>query len=292
MIHFESPLCNLNCVFCEVDGGMKLPTVAERLEKIKRFKADGISMIRFSGGEPTMHPGLLELIRFSGEQGFRLIELETNGVALSDASFAKQLHQAGLNSVFMNTPSHRRDIYERITQTPGSFEKFEAALEIIGSLKIPFGANLALTRINFSFEHFRSLFDFLKAKGVALRSFSFRVFRVNEKIASMSEVYMPRYEEVAGEIMKMVKFCRDAGIGVRDGGSFSLPLCVCEGIEEYYVSREKKSRSYVERVFFKPEACGPCAAKDLCVGVSRSYPYKFEPRPFKEIPKRLRSIYI
>lgn len=282
IVHFESPRCNLNCVFCEVNSKERPPTLAERFERIKELSSDR-SIIRFSGGEPTMHSELPELIKFAKEQGFRFIELETNGVALSDPSFASLLKESGVTSLFMNTVSCKKEIYEQITQTPGSFEKFEKALSNIGKLRLPLGANLALTKRNYSFEHFRKLFEFLKERNVDVRSFSFRVFRVNERSVAGVGEYMPRHEDVAAEIRKMVSFCRERGIQVKDSGSFSLPLCVCEGIEEYHVSREKKSRDYFKRVFFKPPACGECAMRDLCVGVSKAYPYKFEPKPFDKM---------
>jgi cyclic pyranopterin phosphate synthase len=51
--------------------------------------------IRFSGGEPTLYPALLDLVKMSKEGGIERIALSTNG----SASFSKyqKLIDAGVN---------------------------------------------------------------------------------------------------------------------------------------------------------------------------------------------------
>jgi MoaA/NifB/PqqE/SkfB family radical SAM enzyme len=57
--------CNLSCTYCnefdKVSDPVPLATLKTRAEKLKSLGAYSINL---TGGEPTMHPDLVELIRF------------------------------------------------------------------------------------------------------------------------------------------------------------------------------------------------------------------------------------
>ncbi|MBW2646748.1 MAG: anaerobic ribonucleoside-triphosphate reductase activating protein [Deltaproteobacteria bacterium] len=77
------PYCNFRCPFCH---NHVLVTAAESLESISldtvlnriRSMREWIDGVCISGGEPTIHPELLEMIKVIREEGFK-IKLDTNG---------------------------------------------------------------------------------------------------------------------------------------------------------------------------------------------------------------------
>ncbi len=77
------PYCNFRCPFCH---NHVLVTAAESLESISldtvldriRSMREWIDGVCISGGEPTIHPGLLEMIKVIRAEGFK-IKLDTNG---------------------------------------------------------------------------------------------------------------------------------------------------------------------------------------------------------------------
>ena len=75
--------CNLRCPYCrgvrpEIRGDM--PTArAERT--LDLWIADGLRNVRFSGGEPTLHPALGELVDRCRDGGVERVALSTNGMA-------------------------------------------------------------------------------------------------------------------------------------------------------------------------------------------------------------------
>jgi molybdenum cofactor biosynthesis enzyme MoaA len=92
-IGFNSPLhrceliltdrCNFNCPYCR---GVKDPfrgdldfEVAKDI--VDMWCANGLKNIRFSGGEPTMYPGLDLLVKRAANGGVKRIALSTNGSA-------------------------------------------------------------------------------------------------------------------------------------------------------------------------------------------------------------------
>ena len=70
--------CNFKCPYCRGIGGPDLP-VEDAIEAIRRWAADGLYAIRFSGGEPIVYPELRELVSLAKELGVEKIAVSTNG---------------------------------------------------------------------------------------------------------------------------------------------------------------------------------------------------------------------
>jgi sulfatase maturation enzyme AslB (radical SAM superfamily) len=89
--------CNFRCPYCR---GLKeeinktLP-LAQAMSIVSSWALDGLSNIRFSGGEPTVYKGLLELVEFTKALGVKRIAISTNGSA--DQTYYDELIEAGVN---------------------------------------------------------------------------------------------------------------------------------------------------------------------------------------------------
>ncbi|QHI69623.1 anaerobic ribonucleoside-triphosphate reductase activating protein [Tichowtungia aerotolerans] len=74
--------CNFTCGFCHnaVLMGKKQKTLSwERLDEVcRQFKDEWVDAVCITGGEPTLEPGLLDLIDFFRRRGFK-IKLDSNG---------------------------------------------------------------------------------------------------------------------------------------------------------------------------------------------------------------------
>jgi len=74
-IRFSS--CNLNCSWCDTHRTMKLDiSLGELLLKVKHR---GKRFVILTGGEPSIQPGLVELVRKLKEEG-HVVAMETNGL--------------------------------------------------------------------------------------------------------------------------------------------------------------------------------------------------------------------
>ena len=89
--------CNFNCTYCR---GLK-PELQKTLslETVKHYidicADDKVENIRFSGGEPTLHPNIKDIIKYTKTKSINRIAVSTNG----SASFElyKDLIQLGVN---------------------------------------------------------------------------------------------------------------------------------------------------------------------------------------------------
>ncbi|UCD03108.1 MAG: radical SAM protein [Candidatus Aenigmatarchaeota archaeon] len=123
--------CNNRCRWCYVSPAdfkkdMMKPEDAKRYLKV--CKSMKISDIGFIGGEPTMHPDLFELIRFTSHLGLK-VSLYTNGRRLADPEFIKELEKTGVHIVQFNIQSAERETHDEISRVCGSFEETLKGIE-------------------------------------------------------------------------------------------------------------------------------------------------------------------
>src|SRR5689334_19012336 len=88
--------CNLACTYCnEFDRSSPPVPTQEMLRRIDKLGELGTSIITFSGGEPTLHPDLDELIKRVRERD-AIATIITNGYLLTPDRI-KRLNRAGLD---------------------------------------------------------------------------------------------------------------------------------------------------------------------------------------------------
>ncbi len=62
-------------------------------------------VLQISGGEPTLHPDILKILRYAGERGILHPVLNTNGLKLADRDFAEKISQSMQGSVHQRKPN-------------------------------------------------------------------------------------------------------------------------------------------------------------------------------------------
>ena len=87
--------CNLACPICFADAGpgynLTMEQVESMLDLFIRTEGDP-EVVQFSGGEPTIHPLLFDMIRMAQDKGIRYTMVNTNGRRIAqDESWARQL---------------------------------------------------------------------------------------------------------------------------------------------------------------------------------------------------------
>ncbi len=90
-VYYVTMQCNLNCAYCEDFGSRRNHQVTpnpsmEDAKQILRVIRTGLTRLWLTGGEPLMHPHLLDLLTYArNELDFREISLITNGTLLSQS---------------------------------------------------------------------------------------------------------------------------------------------------------------------------------------------------------------
>lgn len=86
--------CNFRCPYCRSVGGEDV-AFEEAADVVKRWAADGLRNIRFSGGEPTLYAGLADLCKLAKSLGAEHVAVSTNGSAATEVY--EQLIACGVN---------------------------------------------------------------------------------------------------------------------------------------------------------------------------------------------------
>ncbi len=116
--------CNFKCPYCrglrpDFRGEM---TVREAELCVEEWIRMGLQNVRFSGGEPTLHEGLLPLVGMCQRANVKHIAVSTNGSA--DIEFYKLLHKHGVNDFSISLDSGCCSIGEKMTGgVKGAWEK-------------------------------------------------------------------------------------------------------------------------------------------------------------------------
>lgn len=111
--------CNNSCAFCYAQNATGTDMPIEDAKKcVDSLEEMGISTVVLIGGEPTIYEDFFELIAYITNKGMR-VSVATNGRALSDKDFAKQMLDAGVSSVNISIKGLSDEEYIEVTKFPG-----------------------------------------------------------------------------------------------------------------------------------------------------------------------------
>lgn len=115
--------CNLNCYYCNPQDNNKNCQVINTLSVkkvlciVRAATRLGITHFRLTGGEPLLHPQIDEMVsQIKKIPGVRSVSLTTNAVLL--AQHARQLKEAGIDSINVSLDTIDASEYEYITKKP------------------------------------------------------------------------------------------------------------------------------------------------------------------------------
>ncbi len=78
--------CNLACPVCFADAGegysLTVDDVERMLDRFVECEGEG-EVIQFSGGEPTLHPGIVAMLRAATRRPIKHVMLNTNGIRIA-----------------------------------------------------------------------------------------------------------------------------------------------------------------------------------------------------------------
>ncbi|MBN1972637.1 MAG: radical SAM protein [Sedimentisphaerales bacterium] len=157
--------CNLKCVHCYNDSGVKqaddeLSTSEAKavLDDLGRF---GVPSVLFSGGEPLMRHDLFELIKYATGQGLRAV-ISTNGTLIT-AGIAGKIKQSGVSYVGISLDGIG-EVNNKFRGVDGAFERAVEGIRNCQNQDVRIGLRLTLTKKNV--QELERLFDFFESENI------------------------------------------------------------------------------------------------------------------------------
>jgi hypothetical protein len=133
--------CNLKCPICfasaDAAGYVYEPTYEQVLTMLRTYRAmrpSPAKAVQFSGGEPTLHPHFLELMREARKMGFSHTQIATNGIRFArEPDFAKRCEEGGLHDIYLQFDGITDDVYVKTRGRPLLAEKMKAVERIMAT---------------------------------------------------------------------------------------------------------------------------------------------------------------
>jgi MoaA/NifB/PqqE/SkfB family radical SAM enzyme len=125
-----SARCNFSCPYCRHIGGPDLP-FEDAVNIVKLWGSQHLKNIRFSGGEPTLYPRLVELVSLAKEQGCEHIAISTNGSAKQE--LYDKLLNAGANDFSISLDACCAADGDIMSGTRGQFDKVAKNIQYLST---------------------------------------------------------------------------------------------------------------------------------------------------------------
>ncbi|MGZ3421655.1 MAG: radical SAM protein [Polyangiales bacterium] len=266
-------VCNNRCTFCavgtrtQVDGH---PT--RQREYLDEYRRRGVHMVDFDGGEPTLNPELITLVRYARHIGYDRINVTTNGRLCFYEDFAQKLVNSGLTTLLFSV--HGPDDKTHAQQV-GVAEAFEQTVGGIRNARkhappgVELGMNVTVTKGNWD-----------KLQGIAELALDLGLPWLNIQFLTpfgrATKYVAPDTQAAADEARRVIDLYRDR-MKIQ---LINLPFCFMPGYEEFltgdllklerhmiFVNNEEVNLAqYLAERRTKKPVCETCPHASFCGG--------------------------
>lgn len=260
--------CNQACRFCFVSTHLPAAGDAAVEAAIRGAAAKG-HKITLSGGEPTLHPRIVELVRLAKSLSKLPVLLQSNAIRLADPELTRALVDAGLDEVFVSLHGASAEVSDAVTHAPGTFEKTVRGLDELAKTPVRLQINFVICQAN---RHELPAWIELLAERWpdALANVSF--VAPSTDVVPRERALVPRYEDVLPALAEAVAVAEARGIAI--GGFESMcgiPLCLVPTSLDRYFDLSEVPPGFDAGEFVKADACARCALGSRCYGIRRGY---------------------
>ncbi len=272
--------CNQACTFCFVARQLPPP----RHESVRRAILEAVERgdaVALSGGEPTLHPRLLEYVKLAQDASPHAITLQTNAVRLDDPTLTAALVDAGLGHAFVSLHGATAEVAEAITRAPGTFPRTLAGVDNLVRSNVPTTVNFVLCAANA--KEMTPAFELAAARWPGTR-FNLSFVQASTDMVSRDRSLIPRYRDIAPHVRDLLRAAHDRGLMVIGFESMcGMPLCIVpEAIEARRLFDIQPD--FDTNDFVKTDACARCAHHRRCWGIRRTYAGLYGTSELRPIP--------
>ena len=295
-------VCNFNCVYCLVGSEKKFVRPVEDIEtELALGRRAGLPGVALTGGEPTLHPALFEVLGRCRAHGYERIILVTNGSLLTEPRNVQRLLDAGVSTFGISLDTPDRATAERLWRRKAFDAVMTGYRNLLARDDVPVGTIGVITRP--TLPH---LVDLIRRLGELTRGragmhyFNVDFVMPEENAWSHREELVPDYREVAPILREALDFAATEDLPLTYRG---VPPCV---IGEDHLDRDmdrfmtifqvhedgdgvRYNRTALDLYRTKPPSCRACRRYRTCPGVYRSYLHLRGPDALVPMPRKRRT---
>lgn len=287
--------CNNHCQFC-VQGDKRdfcfHKKKKEVKDSLKQARQQGNDEAVFTGGEPTLHPDFLDLVKYARDLGFENIQIQTNGRLFAYNDFCLKTIKAGATQFSPALHGPNAKIHDFLTTAQGSFDQTVQGIKNLKKLNQYILTNTVITTTNAKYlpQIARFLVD------LDVDQFQFAFIHISGTALKNKDWIVPKKRE----IVKYVKKGLDIGIKANKRVmTEAIPYCLMRSYEDYIAEKIIPPSIVYDAGFVikdyhkyrrnegksKGPNCPKCRYYRICEGPWKEYPEIFGWDEFKPIAK-------
>jgi len=261
--------CDQDCVVCWQDRAAPSPPPELFSRWLDEMLSAGARSVILSGGEPTLHPSLLDLARRAHAAGAHTI-VETNALRLLDDDFRRALLATGVDELSVSLHSPDAVTSDAITRAPGTHARTVAGIEACLRDGLPVGIHCVVERANASSLAAHAAFvveRFVRPlRGLRRVSYSLPTRYADQERYRRG---LAPVDALRPGLTAALRTLRGAGVEARFLGMGGFPLCAVEDPRAERPSQALSEGERGDRVYARP--CEGCAVRPWCGGVPAAY---------------------
>jgi cyclic pyranopterin phosphate synthase len=293
--------CNFNCRYCllghEKRSTRSLADIEADLQHGRRL---GLESLSLTGGEPTLHPEILRIVRRGRALGYRRVILVTNASLLSQGRNLERLTDAGVDAVGFSFDAPNRGVSRRLWRRDAYPRVLEGIRRVMARDDLVVGSISVLTRLNMHLlpELVRLLAALARGRrGLYLPAVDFVM--PEENAWAQRRTLVPRLREAAPHLRAALDEARRLGLPLTFRG---VPACIMPAHREWdmerYMSifdvvdlgdRSHQQRTGLDLLRHKPPRCAGCRHRRGCLGVYRAYANLYGTNELRPVPLAARE---
>lgn len=217
--------CNARCPFCCVLDILNRPELnpsdEKILERMAEARAEGCTILGFTGGEPTVHPRFAEFCRRGRELGYESITINTNGIQFKSRAWTEAALEAGLSHVDFSIHGDTPELHDAMMDRPGAFEAWRRGMKNLRELSDRYHPVLGTTTVVTARNAARlpAIAATLIDEGVPTLRFK----HCFEGAEGADVTLVARYADLMGHVREAVRLARSRGAMV---SVTHFPLCL------------------------------------------------------------------
>ena len=284
---FSGYACNNACIFCL---NTEKRQIADRstnqiMQEMVNSRSRGRTYLELIGGEVTIRPDIIKLIKTAKELRFETIAIATNGRMLSYKKFAKKLIMAGITDIIFSIHGHDSGLHDKLTQVQGSFEQLLEGLKNVKQMSdVRICSNTTIVKQNY--RSISRIGKFILDNDIKISEFIF-ADPTQGGVYNRFKELMPKISVAAPYIRK----CLDLAKGRDDILHWHIryvPLCYFNKYEDQVSELYEKKMFTTEHLApdfnnfdvensrvganrIKPAKCKKCKAYNVCEGIWKEY---------------------
>jgi MoaA/NifB/PqqE/SkfB family radical SAM enzyme len=268
--------CNLACDYCTITPAMRTRALAPAavVEALRDGRRRDYDHVAFTGGEPTIRPDLVALIKLAVKLGYGDVKVQSNGLLFSEANVAR-LVDAGVTRFHVSIHTHEPAAYDALVQRPNAYALMDQGLRNVVSSGCHVVVDLIIKADTYA--RLPAAIEWIAARGVP--EVHLWYVSLTDGNAANPES-LPPMSEAVPDMRRAFARARELGVDIK---SLHVPRCLLgEDWEHAWDPGSQRVMVVTPDATFELKhsrlagqdqvpACAGCQFEDRCPGVRSDY---------------------